>query len=110
MGKPALVRPEVSPSKRWELIVNLAACLIGMEACCGARHGMREVAKFSHTVRLIAPKFIALYCIEVIGARTTQLMPPSAKLSLVLTCVSVHLPNIGKGLLSCDLESCDSRC
>lgn len=60
-GEPALVRPEVPRAKLLELIANLPACLIGMEACSGAHHWAREFAKFGHTVRLMAPKFVAPY-------------------------------------------------
>ena len=41
-GKPALVRPEVPRSKLLELIANLPACLIGMNACSGAHQWARE--------------------------------------------------------------------
>jgi transposase len=60
-GKPALVRPEVPRVKLLELIAHLAPCLIGMEACSGAHPWAREFAKFGHTVRLMAPKFVAPY-------------------------------------------------
>ena len=60
-GKPALVRPEVTRSKLLELIANLPPCLIGMEACSGAHHWAREFAKFGHTVRMMAPKFVVPY-------------------------------------------------
>jgi len=60
-GKPVLVRPEVPRAKLLELIANLPACLIGMEACSGAHHWAREFAKFGHTVRMMAPKFVAPY-------------------------------------------------
>ena len=60
-GKPALVRPEVPRAKLLELIANLPACLIGMEACSGAHHWAREFAKFGHTVRMMAPKFVVPY-------------------------------------------------
>jgi len=36
-------------------------CLIGMEACSGAHHWAREFAKFGHTVRMMAPKFVVPY-------------------------------------------------
>lgn len=58
-GKPALVRPEVPRAKLLELLANLPPCLIGMEACSGAHHWAREFAQFGHTVRLMAPKFVA---------------------------------------------------
>lgn len=60
-GKPALVRPSVARAKLLELIASLPACLIGMEACSGAHHWAREFAKFGHTVRLMAPKFVVPY-------------------------------------------------
>ena len=60
-GKPALVRPEVPRAKLLELIANLPPCLIGMEACSGTHHWAREFAGFGHTVRLMAPKFVAPY-------------------------------------------------
>jgi transposase len=60
-GKPELVRPSVKRDKLLELIASLPPCLIGMEACSGAHHWAREFAKFGHTVRLMAPKFVAPY-------------------------------------------------
>ena len=60
-GKPALVRPEVARAKLLELIANLPPCLIGIVACSGAHHWAREFAKFGHTVRLMAPKFVVPY-------------------------------------------------
>lgn len=60
-GKPALVRPSVPRAKLLELIAALPPCLIGMEACSGAHHWAREFAQFGHTVRLMAPKFVAPY-------------------------------------------------
>jgi transposase len=60
-GKPALVRPSVARAKLLELIASLPPCLIGMEACSGAHHWAREFAQFGHTVRLMAPKFVAPY-------------------------------------------------
>ncbi|MDP3172170.1 MAG: IS110 family transposase [Polaromonas sp.] len=60
-GKPALVRPVVKRAALLELIAKLAPCLIGMEACSGAHHWAREFAKFGHTCRLMAPKFVTPY-------------------------------------------------
>lgn len=60
-GKAVLVRPEVPRAKLLELIANLPACLIGMQACSGAHHWASEFAKFGHTVRLMAPKCVAPY-------------------------------------------------
>jgi transposase len=60
-GKPALVRPSVRRAELVELVAKLPPCVIGMEACSGAHHWAREFAKFGHTVRLMAPKFVAPY-------------------------------------------------
>lgn len=60
-GKPALVRPEVRRSKLVGVVASLPPCVIGMEACSGAHHWAREFEKFGHTVRLMAPKFVAPY-------------------------------------------------
>jgi transposase len=60
-GKPALVRPSVARGKLLELIAALPPCLIGMEACSGAHHWARLFAAHGHTVRLMAPKFVAPY-------------------------------------------------
>ena len=57
-GKPVLVRPNVPRAKLLELMASLPPCLIGMEACSGAHHWAREFARFGHTVRLMAPKFV----------------------------------------------------
>ena len=62
--KPVLVRPEVPRAKLLELIANVPPCLIGMEACSGAHHWSREFAKFGHTVRMMAPKFVVPYRIS----------------------------------------------
>ena len=60
-GKPALVRPNVKRHALPELIAKLPPCLIGIEACSGAHHWAREFAKSGHTLRLMAPKFVAPY-------------------------------------------------
>ena len=60
-GKPALLRPSVPRGKLLELIASLPPCLIGMEACSGAHHWARLFAAHGHTVRLMAPKFVAPY-------------------------------------------------
>ena len=60
-GKPELVRPEVRRGKLLELIAHLPPSLIGMEACSGAHYWAREFQRFGHTVKLMAPKFVAPY-------------------------------------------------
>jgi transposase len=60
-GKPELVRPEIRRSRLLELLASLPPSLIGMETCSGAHHWAREFEKLGHTVRLMAPKFVAPY-------------------------------------------------
>jgi transposase len=60
-GRVALRRPSVPRDQLLETVAKLPPCLIGMEACSGAHHWARQFAKFGHTVRLMAPKFVAPY-------------------------------------------------
>ena len=43
------------------VVAGLPPCLIGMEACSGAHEWGRRFQEFGHTVRLMAPKFVAPY-------------------------------------------------
>jgi transposase len=56
-----VVRRTVSRSKLTELVMQLAPCVIGMEACSGAHEWARRFGRFGHTVKLMAPKFVAPY-------------------------------------------------
>ena len=60
-GKPALLKPIVRRTELMEMVAKLPPCVIAMEACSGAHHWAREFTKFGHTVRLMAPKFVAPY-------------------------------------------------
>ena len=60
-GKPALVQPSVARGKLLELVASLPPCTIGLEACSGAHHWARQFTTHGHTVRLMAPKFVAPY-------------------------------------------------
>jgi len=60
-GRAELVRPAVPRSQLRELVAALPPCTIGMEACTGAHHWAREFEALGHTVRLMAPKFVAPY-------------------------------------------------
>ena len=60
-GKAVLVRPSVPRARLHQLVAALPPCTIGMEACSGAHHWARLFAKHGHTVRLMAPKFVAPY-------------------------------------------------
>lgn len=66
-GKPVLVRPSVARAKLHELVASLLPCTIAMEACSGAHHWARLFAAHGHSVRQIAPKFVAPY--RMSGAR-----------------------------------------
>jgi transposase len=60
-GKAALVKPAVTRAKLEELVAALPPCVIGMEACSGAHHWARRFQAHGHTVKLMAPKFVAPY-------------------------------------------------
>lgn len=55
------VRKTFSRNKVLTYFAQLSPCLIGMEACAGAHYWARELAKFGHTVRLIAAQFVIPY-------------------------------------------------
>ncbi|RST46786.1 IS110 family transposase [Variovorax sp. MHTC-1] len=56
-----VLRRSVSVDKFPELMVQLPACLVAMEACSTAHYWARKLAVFGHTVRLIAPQFVSPY-------------------------------------------------
>lgn len=60
-GKAVLVKPKIARDQLSELIAQLPPCLIGMEACTGAHHWARKFRQYGHTVKLMAPKFVAPY-------------------------------------------------
>jgi len=60
LGKPVL-RRTVGRDQLEALIAKLPACVIGMEACSGAHEWARRFARYGHTVRLMAPKFVSPY-------------------------------------------------
>jgi len=60
-GKAVLLAPKVARDKLVGMVAALPPCTIGMEACSGAHHWARVFAGFGHTVRLMAPKFVAPY-------------------------------------------------
>jgi transposase len=59
-GKTVL-RKQLKRKDVMSFFANREPCLIGMEACGGAHHWARELAKFGHTVRLMAPQFVKPY-------------------------------------------------
>lgn len=59
-GKAVLTK-RVTRAKLAETVANIPPCLIGLEACASAHYWARELEKFGHTVRLIAPQFVKPY-------------------------------------------------
>ena len=57
----AVLRKQLKRKDVLSFFANLQPCLIGMEACGGAHYWARELAKFGHTVRLMAPQFVKAY-------------------------------------------------
>jgi transposase len=60
VGKTVL-RRTVRRDRLVETVASLSPCLIGMEACSGAHEWGRRFERHGHTVRLMAPKFVAPY-------------------------------------------------
>ena len=60
LGK-TLLRRTVRRERLVQTVASLSPCLIGMEACSGAHEWGRRFERFGHTVRLMAPKFVAPY-------------------------------------------------
>jgi len=59
-GKMVL-RRTVRRDRLVETVASLSPCLIGMEACSGAHEWGRRFQEYGHTVKLMAPKFVAPY-------------------------------------------------
>jgi transposase len=57
----AVLRRTVRRDRLVETVASLSPCLIGMEACSGAHEWGRRFEQYGHTVRLMAPKFVAPY-------------------------------------------------
>lgn len=60
-GKAVLVAPKVPRDNLVGMVAAMPPCTIGIEACSGAHHWARTFEAFGHTVRLMAPKFVAPY-------------------------------------------------
>ena len=60
VGK-VLLRKTVRRDQLLDTVAALPPCLIGMEACSGAHEWARQFQRLGHTVRLMAPKFVAPY-------------------------------------------------
>jgi len=56
-----LIRSRVPRDQQVTLIVQLPACLAGMEACSGAHHWARVFQQHGHPVKLMVSNLVALY-------------------------------------------------
>jgi transposase len=56
-----VLRRSVRRDRLAQTVAALAPCLIGMEACSGAHEWGRRFQQHGHTVKLMAPKFVAPY-------------------------------------------------
>lgn len=56
-----VLRRTVRRDQLVEVVAGLPPCLIGMEACSGAHEWGRRFQEHGHTVRLMAPRFVAPY-------------------------------------------------
>jgi transposase len=56
-----VLRRTVRRDRLGETVASLPPCLIGMEACSGAHEWGRRLQQHGHTVKLMAPKFVAAY-------------------------------------------------
>jgi transposase len=53
-----LYRKRITRAKLLEFFAGQPRCLVAMEACGGAHHWARELAKIGHEVRLIPPAYV----------------------------------------------------
>jgi transposase len=56
-----VVRKQLKRAQLRRFFANVEPCLIGMEACGGAHYWSRELARFGHSVRMMAPVFVKPY-------------------------------------------------
>lgn len=56
-----VLRKTVSRARLVEVVAQLPACVIGLEACSGAHEWARRFMAYGHTVKLMAPKFVVPY-------------------------------------------------
>ncbi|BCG04744.1 IS110 family transposase (plasmid) [Paraburkholderia sp. PGU19] len=59
-----IVNRPIKRAKFLEYFANRAPCLIGMEACGGAHHWARQLAKMGHQVKLMPAEFVKAFNIR----------------------------------------------
>ena len=57
----AVLKRKLARSKVLVFFANLPPCLVGLEACGGAHFWARQLTRFGHEVRLIAPQYVKPY-------------------------------------------------
>jgi transposase len=57
-----VLRERLSRAQVEVRLVNMAPCLVGMEACVGAHHLGRRLQTLGHDVRLMAAKYVRPFC------------------------------------------------
>ena len=94
-----VLKKSLSRNKLAAFVANLPASLIGMEACGGVHHWVRQFTKMGHTVRLIAPQFVKPY----VKSNKNDAVDAEA------ICEAVQRPNMrfvpAKGLEQQDIQS-----
>ena len=56
-----VLKKQLTRTKMLAYFQSLPPCLIGMEACGSSHYWARELQKFGHTVKLMAPQFVKPY-------------------------------------------------
>jgi transposase len=56
-----VLRKTATRARLMPLVAQLPACVIGLESCSGAHEWALRFAQHGHTVKLMAPKFVAPY-------------------------------------------------
>jgi transposase len=56
-----VLRKRLTRARVLEFFANLPRCVIGLEACGGAHHWARELARLGHDARLMPPQYVKAY-------------------------------------------------
>jgi transposase len=60
-NEKVVLKKQLPRTKMLAYFKSFSPCLIGMEACGSAHYWARELQKFGHTVKLMAPQFVKPY-------------------------------------------------
>ncbi len=60
-AEQVVMRKKLKRGRFLQELAKLPPCLVGMEACGGSHYWAREIGKFGHEVRLMAPQFVKPY-------------------------------------------------